>query len=71
MFDLVDPSLGWTNGYATAINDQGWIVGYGNRGGFLLKPTAVPAPGSALTFGVGTAVLLLAARRRKRRAAVC
>ncbi len=66
--DLIDPALGWNIRAATAINDRGQIIGSGNFGGFILTPraTAVPAPGSALTFGVGTAVLLLAARRRKR-----
>ncbi len=70
--NLIDPALGWNIRAATAINDRGQIIGSGNFGGFILTPraTAVPAPGSALTFGVGTAVLLLAARRRKRRAAI-
>ncbi len=65
---LIDPSLGWKLNGAVAISDRGQIIGSGNLGGFILTPraTAVPAPGSALTFGVGTAVLLLAARRRKR-----
>ncbi len=65
--NLVDPMLGWNIRTATAINDQGQIIGYGNRGGFIMTPhiAATPAPGSALTFWVGTAVFLLAARRRK------
>ena len=68
LFDMVDPSLGWNNGYAIAENDKGWIVGYGLQGGFLLKPVAAatPEPAAALVFAVGLGVALLALRRRKR-----
>ena len=65
--NLIDPALGWSIRTATAINEQGQIIGYGNRGGFLMTPRAVPAPGSLLTFGVGLGGLLLAARRNRRR----
>ena len=67
LFDLVDPSLGWTLGSAYAVNDSGWIVGYGNRGGFLMKPHATtPAPGSLCVFAIGLGAGLLALRRRTR-----
>ncbi len=68
LFSMIDPALGWTDGSATAINDNGWIIGSSNRGYFLMipNPAATPEPGGLLTFGVGTAVLLLAARRRRR-----
>jgi hypothetical protein len=63
---------GWADGTARGINDNGQIVGDGIFNGgfhaFLATPNAVPAPGSLLTFGLGTGVLLLAARRRKRAA---
>lgn len=47
---LVDPASGWTLGGATAINDNGWIVGWGgSRDGksraFLLTPTVDERPG--------------------------
>ena len=60
----------WFGGEATAINDNGWIVGYGYHNGvtraFLAKPNVVPAPGSLLTLSVGLGVSLLMLRRRKR-----
>ena len=70
MTDLLAGTL-WRDGYATGINDSGQIVGFatlpsGYTHAFLATPNAVPEPGSALTFGVGIGVLLLAARRRKR-----
>ena len=69
LFSMVDPASGWTTGYATNINDQGWIVGYGNRGGFLMTPhrSAVPAPGSLLVCGLGGGLLVLRLRRRRAR----
>ena len=71
MSDLFAGS-GWFDGEATAINDNGWIVGYGVHNGitraFLAKPNAVPAPGSLLTCAVGGGVLTFAVRRRKRAA---
>ena len=64
---------GWNGGIARAINNDGQIVGYGYHNGykraFLATPNAVPAPGSLLTFGLGTGMMLLAAQRRKRNAA--
>jgi probable HAF family extracellular repeat protein len=62
---LIDPSSGWTLQDATAINDQGQIVGFGINSamqgdGFLLTPTPEPATLSLLTLG-GVAML-----RRKR-----
>ena len=71
---MIDPNSGWQLQYASAINDNGQIAGYGLYNGvttgFLLTPhaAATPAPGSLLTSCVGTSVMLLAARRRKRAA---
>ena len=64
---LIDPSLGWNIDGATAINDNGQIIGTGNLGGFIMTPhvAATPAPGSLLTFGMGMGALLLAARRKR------
>jgi probable HAF family extracellular repeat protein len=63
---LIDPSSGFTLEGATAINDEGLIVGYGyNSAGqedaFLLTPTPEPATLSLLALG-GVALL----RRRYR-----
>ena len=67
LFSLVDPASGWTDGTATAVNDQGWIVGHGNQGGFLAIPhkSAVPAPGSLLVCGLGGGLLMLRLRRKR------
>ena len=71
LFDLVDPSLGWTKGTAVDINDQGWIVGYGNKGGFLMKPNvSTPAPGSLLVCGLGGGLLLMLRLRGRKRASL-
>ena len=64
---LIDPTSGWTLQSATALNDNGQIVGYGlNSAGqqdaFLLTPTPEPATLSLLAMG---AMGLL---RRNRRA---
>jgi probable HAF family extracellular repeat protein len=44
--DLISPGSGWTLQEATAVNERGWIVGYGRIGGqthaFLLTPIAEP-----------------------------
>lgn len=54
---LIDPSLNWVLQSAEAINDQGWIVGYGINGngdlhGYLLVP--VPEPTTMVCLGLGT-----------------
>jgi len=66
---LVSDDAGWTIHEATAINDNGWIVGYGinpnvNGGqteGLLLIPT--PEPASLVIVGLGAVGLLMASRR--------
>jgi len=62
--DLIAPGSGWVLIQAQAINDNGWITGYGQIDGeahaFLLTPE--PATLSLLALG-GLAVLM---RRRKR-----
>ena len=65
---LIDPSLGWSIESATAINERGQIIGYGNQGAFLMTPhaAATPAPGSLLVCGLGGGLLLLRLRGRKR-----
>ncbi len=55
---LIDPGLNWTLLSAEAINDQGWIVGYGldangDVHGFLLVP--VPEPTTMAFVGLGLA----------------
>ena len=64
---LVDPSLGWRMTSATAINERGQIIGYGNQGAFLMTPhrSAVPAPGSLLVCGLGGGLLVLRLRRKR------
>jgi probable HAF family extracellular repeat protein len=64
--DFLPPDSGWTLIGASAINDQGQIVGYGQHNGqtraFLLTPgqvvPAVPEPGTLTLFGLGTLGLL-------------
>lgn len=48
---VIDPSLGWELYQATSINDNGWIVGQGNKGAFLLIPVPEPATLSLLALG--------------------
>ncbi|HVL38023.1 MAG TPA: hypothetical protein VM328_01405, partial [Fimbriimonadaceae bacterium] len=65
---LVVPSsgTGWQLVSAQSINAQGQIVGWGflngQRRGFLLTPTAVPAPGAIVVFV--SAWIQMARRRR-------
>ena len=68
--NLIDPSLGWNIRTATAINDNGQIIGYGNLGGFIMTPhrSAVPAPGSLLVCGLGGGLLLMLRLRGRKRA---
>jgi probable HAF family extracellular repeat protein len=42
---LIDPLSGWTLNYAYSINDNGYIVGRGSRGAFLLEPIGMVAGG--------------------------
>ncbi|HBG28638.1 MAG: hypothetical protein A2Y10_00080 [Planctomycetes bacterium GWF2_41_51] len=54
---LIAPDAGWDLRYAYAINDNGWIVGYGHYGdssdsmAFLLKP--IPEPATIILFAFG------------------
>jgi len=62
--DLIAPTLGWDLSSASAINNEGWIVGYdtnhdGDGRAFLLALISEPA--TLLLLGLGAVVL------RKRR----
>ena len=63
-------SSGWTLSDATAINDNGWIAGYGlnptgQEHAFLLTP--IPEPSAFVLLSINAISLLaLASRRRKR-----
>jgi hypothetical protein len=66
--DLIPPDSGWRLEEAWAINESGWIVGWGNSGhgdrGLLLKP--VPEPSSLLALLCGLGGFGGMTRRRKR-----
>jgi probable HAF family extracellular repeat protein len=68
--DLIDPLSGWALASATALNDRGWITGYGTIGGqthaFLLTPNAVPEPASWAMMIVGFGMVGGAMRRKRR-----
>ena len=58
--DLIAPSLGWSLYDARHIHNNGWIIGNGNMGTYLLTP--IPEPATLLLLGLGGMALL-----RKRR----
>ena len=67
--DLIDPSSNWTLYNANAINNNGWIVGFGGRPGssqeaFLLTP--IPEPSTLVLLGIGALGLLGRAWRRRK-----
>jgi len=57
--DLIDPSLGWSLYDAVHINENGWIIGTGNMGVYLLTPE----PATLLLLGLGSLPLLRGRRR--------
>ncbi len=71
---LIEPNSGWTLSDATAINNSGWIVGYGidptgHRGAFLLTP--VPEPSTFVFIGVAAVSLAVHTHRRGSRISRC
>jgi probable HAF family extracellular repeat protein len=66
--NLIPSNSGWVLNAADAINDAGWITGYGTIGGnahaFLLTP--VPEPGSLALLGLPAAVWAVGRRLRRR-----
>ena len=65
---LIPTSSGWSNLNATGINESGQIVGQGLIDGqehaFLMTPQSVPEPSTLALFGLGFALLGVAARKR-------
>ena len=55
---LIDPSLGWNLTNATAVNDQGWIVGYGEINGQEHAYLLTPEPATICLLGLGALGLL-------------
>ena len=67
--DLIDPAAGWDLHCATAINDNGQIVGYGinpqgYRYPFLL--TVIPEPATMSLLALGLAAMVTCRRRGRR-----
>jgi hypothetical protein len=54
--ELIDANSGWVLTTPAAINDQGQIVGWGNKGGFLQTP--IPEPAALPLLVVGGATVL-------------
>jgi probable HAF family extracellular repeat protein len=68
--DLIMPGSGWKLMNATAINEDGQIVGWGrydnHTRAYLASPIPeIPEPTTAVVFGAGLAGLLLLRRRRR------
>lgn len=67
---LIPASSGWSNLNATGINESGQIVGQGLIDGqehaFLMTPQSVPEPSTLALFGLGFALLGVAAHKRGR-----
>lgn len=63
-------AAGWYLNFASGINDSGWITGHatniltGSIHAFLLSPTTVSEPKSAVLIVAAVAALGLAGRRR-------
>ena len=68
--DLVTANSGWELRIASAINDDGYIIGDGYFNGvahgFLLKPTLVPEPVSTVLFLAGGSVMGMGVIFRRR-----
>lgn len=74
LLSLLPQNSGWTNLNASAINDEGQIVGSGTYNGqtvaFLMTPNGVEAPEPAtitLWGGIATLIVMSQGRRAKRR----
>lgn len=68
-FASIIPS-GWSLAAATAIDDHGNVIGYGNDNGtteaFLIAPNAVPEPSTLLLMAAGLVGLLAYAWRKRK-----